>query len=242
MYSIGYFVIAAVDMALLIWALQVCRRFPTPAMVLSTVPLTLLWFDNFTVGMGSTLGEGQPLLAMNYVRFLAHYLLLPASIIAIGSMARLAGFKIAQTKWFLAFFCIVAVYFVIDDIYLFTQGFTQVTFYPSCFADTLRYTTSIAEYTACSPDADVGAGFKVPPIPAMTLSLMTLILGIFLWWKRDWKWMFLGAAGALPLFAIPYASTGGIFGNVGEPIITGSVVLTAAWLSGWRPGKSSAAK
>jgi hypothetical protein len=234
MYSIGYFFIAAIDMALLIWALKVCRNFPTPSVLLATAPLTLLWFDNFTVGIGSFLGEGQPLLAMNYVRFFAHYLLLPATIIAIGSMARQAEFKIAQTKWFLGFFCIIATYFSIHDIYQFTQGFTQVTFYPSCFADTLRYTTHIAEYTACSTNSEVGAGFKTPPIPAMTLSLMTLILGIFLWWKKDWKWMFLGAAGSLPLFAIPYSSTGGIFGNVGEPIITGAIVLTAAWLSGWR--------
>jgi hypothetical protein len=235
MYSIGYFVIAIVDMALLVWAFSICKRYPNPAVILATVPLLLLWFDNFTVALGGTLGEGQPLLAMNYVRFLAHYTLLPAAIIAIGSMARLAGFKIAQSKLFLAAFCIIATYFGIHDLYLFSQS----SFYPSCFADTLRYTTHISEATACSPDAEIGAGFKIMPFPALTLSFMTLTLGVFLWWRRGWKWLFLGAIGALPLFAIPYGPTGGIFGNVGEPIITGATLATAAWLSGWRPGKKA---
>ena len=234
MYSISYFFIAIVDIALLIWALNICKKFPTPAVILSTVPLSLLWFDNITVSLGSTLGDGQPLLALNFVRFMGHYVLLPATIIAIGSMARLAEFKIARSKWFIGAFCVVATYFSIHDLYLFSQA----SFYPSCFADTFRYTTHIAEYTACSADADIGAGFKIMPWPAMTLSIMTLILGGFLWWRRGWKWLFIGAAAALPLFAIPYASTGGIFGNVGEPIICGAIVVTAAWLSGWRPTKS----
>jgi len=236
MYSIGYVLIAIVDMALLVWAISICRRFPTLSVILSTVPLTLLWFDNATVALGSTLGDGQPLLAMNYVRFLGHYTLLPAAIIAIGAMAQQAGFKIAQSKLFLAAFCIIAIYFSFHDLYLFSQS----NFYASCFADTFRYTTYISQETACGPDAEIGVGFKIMPFPALTLSLMTLILGGFLWWRRSWKWLFLGAVGALPLFAIPYGPTGGIFGNVGEPIITGMTLATAAWLSGWRPGKSSA--
>ncbi len=82
MYSISYFFIAIVDIALLIWALNICKKFPTPAVILSTVPLSLLWFDNITVSLGSTLGDGQPLLALNFVRFMGHYVLLPATIIA----------------------------------------------------------------------------------------------------------------------------------------------------------------
>ena len=163
MYSISYFFIAIVDLALLIWALNICKKFPTPAVILSTVPLSLLWFDNITVSLGSTLGDGQPLLALNFVRFMGHYVLLPATIIAIGSMARLANFKIAQSKWFIGAFCVVATYFSIHDLYLFSQA----SFYPSCFADTFRYTTHISDFTACSADADIGAGFKIMPWPAM---------------------------------------------------------------------------
>jgi len=233
MFSIGYVFIAIVDIAVLWWALQRVREFPTPSMILATLPLSLLWFDNITVALGGTLGEGQPILAMNYVRFLAHYTLLPCAILAIGFMARQAEFKVAQSGLFMAGIVAIALYFMGHDLYLFSQA----DFYPSCFADTFRYTTHISADTACGPDSEIGAGFKIMPWPAMTLSVFTLTLGAFLWWRRGWKWLFVGAVVALPMFAVPYGPTGGIVGNAGEPIITGAQVLTAAWLSGWRSPK-----
>ncbi len=76
MFSIGYLLIAAVDFAVLIWALKLCRQYPSNALYLATMPLLLMWFDNLTIGLGSTLGEGGLLKGMNTVRFLAQYILL----------------------------------------------------------------------------------------------------------------------------------------------------------------------
>jgi hypothetical protein len=222
MFSVGYLLIAVVDFGVLLWALKLWKEYPSTALYLATVPLFLLWFDNLTIGLGSTLGEGDLLLGLNTVRFLAHYLFLPVTFIAIASMAKQAGFKWAQPKIFTAAFCLLATYFMLHDLWLFYGA----TFYPSCFADTLRYTTHISEYTACSPDAIVGSGQPIPPIPAITLSNMLMIFGIYLWWKIGYKWLFLGALGATAFFAVPYGVTGGIVGNVGEPII--SAVIVAA--------------
>lgn len=227
MLSLAYLVIAAIDLALLIWALGQCRRYPSTGLVLATVPLTLLWFDNLTIGIGSTIGEGPVLLAMNTVRFIAHYIALPLTFIAVGAMARQAGFGWAQSKWVMAMFCLLATYFIAHDLWLFSGA----TFYPSCFADTLRYTTHIAEYTACSPDASVGIGIRIPPVPAITLSNVIIVFGIYLWIKIGWKWLALCSIAALGFFAVPYSSTGGIVGNAGEPIITGAIVATAAYIS-----------
>jgi hypothetical protein len=227
MLSIAYLVIAAIDFVVLIWALRLYKAWPSTALLLATVPLYLLWFDNFTIGLGSTLGEGALLKGMNTVRFLAHYVSLPVTFIAIGSMARQAGFKWAQPRPVMAAFCLLAVYFTMHDLWLFYNA----TFYPSCFADTLRYTTHIAEYTACGSDAVIGSGNRIPPIPAITLSLMLITFGIYLWRKIGYKWLFLGSLGATVLFAIPYSSTGGIFGNAGEPIITAVVLLTAVHIT-----------
>jgi len=232
MFSAGYLVIAVVDLALLIWAIKLCRQFPTPSVILATVPLTLLWFDNLTVGLGSTLGEGQPLIAMNTVRFLAHYFLLPTAFICIGSMAKQADFAIARYKAFTGSLCVLAVYLMYLDVSMFLAA----DFYPSCFADTLRYTTHIAAHTACGPDAEIGAGVRILPIPAISMSLAMLVLGIALWIKLGWKWLFVGTLAALPLFGVPHETTGGIVGNAGEPIITAAILITAAWLSGWRGG------
>jgi hypothetical protein len=223
MFSAGYLIIALVDIGVLLWALKRWKDTPSTALYLATVPLFLMWFDNVTIGLGSTLGEGDVLKGLNTVRFLAHYICLPVTFIAIGSMARQAGFKWAQPKIVMAAFCLLATYFVLHDLWLFSGA----TFYPSCFADTLRYTTHISEFTACGPDAEIGAGFRVRPIPAITLSNMLILFGIYLWWKIGYKWLFLGALGATAFFAVPFGSTGGIVGNIGEPIIS-IVILTTA--------------
>jgi hypothetical protein len=223
MFSIGYLLIAVIDVALLIWALRMYRLYPSTALWLAIMPLYLMWFDNLTIGLGSTLGEGDLLKGMNTVRFLAHYILLPFTFIAIGSMGRQAGFKWAQPKLVMAAFCVLAVYFMGYDLWLFSNS----TFYPSCFADTLRYTTHIADYTVCSPQDVVGTGTKIPPIPAITMSNMFVLFGIYLWWKIGYKWLFLGAVGAMAFFAVPFTSTGGIVGNVGEPVISFVILVTA---------------
>lgn len=227
MFSIGYLIIAVVDFALLVYAFRLNKQYPSTALRLATVPLLLLWFDNVTIGLGGTLGEGDLLKGLNTVRFLGHYILLPFTFIAIGSMAKQAGFKWAQPKPVIGAFCLLAVFFMVSDLWLFAGS----TFYPSCFADTLRYTTHISEFTACGPDAVIGSGKQIPPIPAITLSNMMIIFGIYLWWKIGYKWLFLGSLGATLFFAVPYGSTGGIVANVGEPIITFVILMAAVHIT-----------
>lgn len=223
MLSISYIAVAVLDFAILIWAARVCLRYRTNGLIFTSLPLVLLWYDNFTVGTGSTIGEGELLIAMNNVRFVAHYVSLPMIFIGVGALAREAGFGWAKPKWVMGVFCVVATFFILDDLWLFYQA----SLYPSCFADTLRYTTSIAEYTACSPDADIGAGTRIPPIPAITLTLTLITFGFYLWYKIGWKWLPIGAIVAMVFFAVPYSSTGGIFSNIGEPILAVTVLLTA---------------
>jgi len=225
--SAGFLVIAVVDFGLLIWALRLYRQNPSTALWLATVPLGLLWYDNVVIGLGSTLGQGQPLIDLNTVRFLAHYVFLPFALVSIAAMARQAGFRWAQPWFVMAGFSLLATYFMLHDLFLFKNS----DFYPSCFADTLRYTTSIRDYTVCSPDSVVGAGQSIPPLPALTLSNMQILFGAYLWWKVGFKWLFLISVGVLVLFAIPFSSTGGIFSNMGEPIITGALVYTAAYIT-----------
>jgi hypothetical protein len=223
MYSAAYVIIALVDLGVLFWAARHWLRYRSNGLLFATLPLLLLWYDNAVVAIGSTLGEGALLMNLNTVRFLAHYISLPMTFIAIGAMAREAGFRMAQRKAVMGAFCLLAVYFIAHDLWLFSQS----SLYPSCFADTLRYTTHIAEYTACGPDADIGAGKSIPPIPAITLTVMLIIFGIFLWRRTGWKWLTLGSIAAMAFFAVPYAGTGGIFGNIGEPIITAVIIATA---------------
>ncbi|MBT8422705.1 MAG: hypothetical protein KJP03_06280, partial [Gammaproteobacteria bacterium] len=202
-------------------------RYPSLALLLATVPLILLWYDNVVIGLGGTIGEGDLLKGLNTVRFLGHYILLPFAIVSIGVMAKQAGFRWAQPPVVLAAFIALGVYFAVSDLWLFFNS----TFYPSCFADVQRYTTHISEATACGPDAVIGSGKQIPPIPAFTLAALKITFGIYLWWKVGYKWLFVIATGALVLFSIPYSSTGGIFSNIGEPIVSAILLLTAVHIT-----------
>ncbi len=132
MFSTGYLLIAVVDVAVLVWAARLCLQYRTNGLIFASLPLTLLWFDNFVIAIGGTLGEGELLQGLNTVRFLAHYIGLPMTFIALGAMAREAGFGWAQTKLAMGAFCALATGFIAHDLWLFSQS----TFYPSCFADT----------------------------------------------------------------------------------------------------------
>lgn len=234
MLSMSYLLIAVVDFALLIWAVRLCLRYRTNGLIFASLPLSLLWFDNFTIGIGSTLGEGPLLMAMNNIRFVAHYVALPMVFISVGAMAREAGFAWAQTKFAMGAFCLVATYFIGHDLWLFAQA----TLYPSCFADVLRYTTYIAEYTACSPAADIGIGIRIPPIPAITLTFTLIAFGTYLWIRTGWKWLTIGAIVSMGFFAVPFPPTGGIVGNIGEPIFSFVVIVTAAHIARSRDPQS----
>ncbi len=225
--SAAFLLIAVADFAVLVWAMRLYRQYPSTALWLATVPFGLLWYDNVVIGLGSTLGEGQLLIDLNTVRFLGHYTFLPFAIVAIGSMARQAGFRWAQPWFVLAGFGALATYFMLHDLFLFKNA----EFFPSCFADTLRYTTSVRDFTVCGPDAVIGAGQSIPPVPALTLSNLQILFGAYLWWKVGFKWLFVLSVAVLALFAIPYSSTGGIFSNLGEPIISGVLIYTAAYIT-----------
>lgn len=227
MLSISYIAVSVLDFAILIWAARMCLRYRTNGLIFTSLPLTLLWYDNFTVGIGSTVGEGDLLIAMNGVRFVAHYVGLPMTFIGVGALAREAGFGWAKSKWVMGAVCVVATFFIVDDLW----RFYGATLYPSCFADTLRYTTYIAAYTACSPDAEVGVGTRIPPIPAITLTVTLITFGFYLWYKIGWKWLPIGAIVAMAFFAVPYSSTGGIFSNIGEPILAITLLLTATHIA-----------
>lgn len=227
MFSIAYLLIALVDIAVLIWAARLCLRYRTNGLIFASFPLLLVWFDNVVIGLGSMLGEGSLLMGMNAVRFVAHFISLPMSFIAIGAMAREAEFQWAQPKWVMGLFCALTTFFILYDLW----QFSSATLYPACFADTLRYTTNITEFTACSPAADIGAGKLIAPTPAIMLTVAVIVFGICLWITIGWRWLAIFAIGSMAFFAVPLGPTGGILANVGEPIFVGAIVATAAHIA-----------
>ena len=119
--------------------------------------------------------------------------------IALGAMSREAGFTWARPKWVIGSFCLLASYFILHDLW----QFSRAALYPACFADTLRYTTRITEATACSPEAEIGAGSLISPAPAIILTVAVVGFGCYLWAKIGWKWLAILSIASMAFFAVP---------------------------------------
>jgi hypothetical protein len=236
MLSVLFLLFAVVHVAIWLWTFREWQRLGRPvALSLILFGNLLLWYDNFRIGIGRFLGEGELLYALTIPAFLWHWTILPLLVIVAGSIARMAGFAWAQNKLVMGAFCLVAVWlFSLDAPYamglLFGDvgPFKAVTMAPACLADTLRYTTTLTPFQFCTPDAvarSVGPG----PFVAIFMNAIMLALGILIWVKRGWKWLALGpgamfiaagAGGSLP-YGLPLANFGEILFTLG---VTATVV------------------
>lgn len=226
MLSLAFLLFAVIHLVIWVWGWKCWAQYGRPrGLFLVLFGGTLLWYDNFRIGIGRFIGEGELLQTMTVPAFAWHWTMLPLLVIAAGSIAKSAGLAWAQPKWVIGAFCVVAsVLIALDVPYLW-----QIDLYPACVADTLRYTTTVTELQFCSPDAVAieGAG---SPFVAITVNVIVLLVGIALWVQRGWAWMALGsgamfvAAGLgpplFPRWSLPIA-------NFGEILITLGMITTA---------------
>ena len=224
MLSFLFLLFAMVHLSLWLWGWRAWSRAGKPvALFLVLFSSTLLWWDNFRIGAGRFIGEGELLKAMTVPAFAWHWSLLPLLIIAAGSIARLAGLGWAQKRWVMGGFCVFAVALSALDI---PKIFT-LELHLACVADTLRYSGSVPAQHLCSPAAEVVRG-EGAALVAILSNLVVLAVGIAIWIKRGWPWLALGSgamficAGAFATnyYALPIA-------NFGEILITGGLISTA---------------
>ncbi len=224
MLSLIFLLYAVVHLSLWLWGWWAWLNAGKPtALFLVLFASTLLFWDNFRIGIGRFIGEGELLKAMSVPAFAWHWSLLPLLVIAAGSIARLAGLDWAQKRWVMGAFCLVAVGLSALDI----PKIFSMELYPACVADTLRYSSGVSEAQLCSPDAQVVKGPGAAMVAILT-NVVVLIVGIAIWIRHKWPWLALGsgamfvAAGA---FATSYYSLP--IANFGEILITGGLIATA---------------
>lgn len=185
---------------------------------------TLLFFDNFRIGSGRFIGEGEVLEGMAFVAFAWHWTMLPLLVIAAGIIARRAGLRFAQSKLAVGTFCLVASGLIAMDV----PKIFELELYPACVADTVRYTSNVSEQQLCGPTDEVVENGAGAAIVAIATNVIVLIVGIALWVRRKWPWMALGAGGmfiaagafAGSYYALPIA-------NFGEILITLGLLSSA---------------
>ena len=220
MITIGYMFIAFLAATCLVYVAKAYLKQPNNILLLILCPTSLLWFDSFVIAMGQFVGEGNLLLAATYIRYSAHWLMLPLLFIAAGMILKGADFKFASNKYIMGLFYILALFFIIEDF----RHIFIVDFYPACYGDTIRYVTKVPIGQACTPGME-GTGMGVSPAAAILLTLILLVSGIAIWIKHKWPWL---AVGCFIMFlAAQPTAIGPILSNAGEPIFTFVVTLAA---------------
>lgn len=229
---LGY---AVVQFGLWSWGWGAWHRLGRPvALTLILLSATGLWYDNLRVGLGRFLGEGDTLYALSVPAFVWHWLMVPIFVIAAGSLARAAGLRWARSRWAMGAFCVLAVALMAFDLpYALGLVFGPVAGLPSvelrlgCLRDAMRYTVTLSETFACSPDAVVGRTGP-GPLVAILMNVVVLGVGVALWRARRWPWlalsslaMFIAAAG-LPLWGVD----GPPIANLGEIVFVAGLIAT----------------
>jgi hypothetical protein len=246
MLSLTFLLYAAIHLGLLAWGWRAWTPAGRPvALTILLLGNTLLWYDNFRIGVGRFIGEGDLLYAMSVPAFVWHWTFLPLLVIVAGSIARLAGLEWARHRLVMGAFCVAAVGLVLLDLpysagLLFGGGgsIPFVELQPACIADTVRYSTKVSAAQLCSADA-VPFSNGPGPLPAILMNAIMVAVGVALWIRHGWKWlvilpglMFI-AAGSGPLlgpWGLPVA-------NFGEILFTLGVLLTILRFS---PGRRAA--
>ena len=226
MLSYIFLAYAVVHIGIWLWGWRLWAETGRPvALLIVLVGATLLFYDNFRIGIGRFIGQGDLLYNLSVPAFAWHWGLLSLLVIAAGSVARLAGLPWAQGKLVMGAFCVVAVALSAHDI---PKIFTM-QLYPACLEDTVRYTTTVKETQLCNPMDHVVARGADAAIVAIITNVFVLAVGIALWIQLRWPWLAVGAglmfvaAGAFArsAYALPVA-------NLGEICITLSFILTCA--------------
>ena len=217
---LGY---AVIHLALWFWGWKLWSETGRPvSLFLVLFGGTLLFYDNFRIGIGRFIGPGDTLYALTVPAFAWHWAMLPLLIIAAGSVARQADFGWARNKLVMGAFCAVAVALSAMDI----PKIFDMDLRVACLADTVRYTTNVSEAQVC-PGGEAYSRGAGAALVAIITNAIVLAVGIVLWVRRKWPWLAAGsgamfiAAGAFARspWSLPIA-------NFGEICITLGFIVT----------------
>jgi len=217
MNTVGYLIISVMCFVALYFSFKLWRQHTNAITLLILIPLLFLWLDNFAIATGKWVGDGPILTGMTYLRFYWHWQMLPLYMIVAGALARRAGFGWAQNKYVMAAFCVVAVFFMIEDV----PYIWQVQFQPACYGDTYRFVINVPAGQLCEGMTALAKQASPSPLPAISVNVALMIIGFMMWRKDKFPWLAVTSVimfGCAASGAIPGFYWGQIIGNVGEPI------------------------
>lgn len=205
-YPLGHLSIALMEWVLLGWGIRLWRKSASLAMIILPLLLASLSYDNLILALGNLIGEGGLLESLSKVRFLSHDLIVPLFIVIGVELAHRAGAAWATTvvrvlSW------AVALGLAGIDI---TTNYIGLELVPTHFAGILRYSSA-------------NSGL---PIITIVVNLFMLLIGIGIWIRLKWSWLFVGTFIALLGNAMPSYIVGTLPGSASEWLMAISLLLT----------------
>lgn len=211
---------AALQTLLCLWLIRLGRETGQPVAWVLLVPQACLVYDNLIVGLGSTLGPGPLLETLSWPRFWTHWLFGTWAIAGCGVILRLAGVERLKTRNGLLAFCAMTLALMLYDL----PHFFADRLYAVCELDLVRYSTAVAQGTACFDGQPAVPG--TPPFASIVTLLVVLGCGVVLLRKHLFPWMLIG--GLMMLASTAPQLRALKLDNMGEVFFTGGVIWAFA--------------
>ena len=205
--SIAHLLYGTLLLGCVLLALRLWQQQRAPYLMFLALMIIGLTYDNFVIGLGRFIGEGELLRSLNIPRYLLHAFFTPLMIMVGLFLARNAGIAWARSQRSLYIFGGITTAMIL------LGGYVDVLNLDLVFEhrfDTMRYANDFA----------VG-----PPIPAIIAIILLIVCGVAIFRQTRWVWL---AAGAVAMFiASAGGSAFGVFTNLGELALAASMLVTA---------------
>jgi hypothetical protein len=206
-YPFGHLLLACLEAVILFFSVRLCRQSVSVAMIVLPIVVGGIIYDNIILGIGNFLGEGELLVLLSRVRFLLHFIAIPLLIVVGVELSHRAGAKWANSvarsiSWILAMTFIVIS--IIND-------YVDLELIAIDFMGMLRYGNAKPQNI---------------PIVTIAINIFVLLIGVGIWVRIQWKWLFFGTLVSLVGNAIPVSIVGTLPGSTSEFIMAVCLLFT----------------
>ena len=194
------------------WSIRLWLQSKSVAMIVLSVVLLGIGYDNLLLASGTSIGLGELLQSLSQVRFLVHHLFVPFLIVVGVELAHRTGAFWAN-NFTRSLAWILSIGLGTIDI---ANRYIGAKLEPVYFAGVLRYTASTGGL----------------PIIAIAVTIFVLLVGIGIWIRSGgkWYWLFVGTLVALIGNALPLSMVGTLPGSLAEFFMTLTLLLTERYV------------
>ena len=201
-----FYLTYAAALAVLFFYVLLLRGAPERPKILLLLVIAPLIYGNFICGIGSFLGEGQLLRALNAPRFFFHVFATPILFVIAYDLAKGFGVPAAGSRAVVAALWVLSIALVLAGMVMELGAMHLV---PKMEMGSLRYAHPVPK----------------PPLGPIVANLFTIAAGALIWRKSGWAGLFVCSIVMLLSAGIPPKLFGQLPGNAGEIIFMSGFML-----------------